>query len=140
MKFGRIDHLKRNRELEGVIGVDIKIDAQTFLTVLAATDANPKWRESAVKVVSEIKRMENAGKSREEMHMRMCRLFADALIIGWRGVVDVNDNPVDFSAANCAAYLFQADDAFTAVEKYSYDSQNFRAARAEAIVENVGND
>lgn len=136
-KFGRIAHLKRDRKLEGVTGVDIKIDEQTFLSVLAATDANAKWRDKAPKVVREIKRLENAGASREDLHARMCALYAETLVTGWRGVVDEHGKPVTFTVENCTAYLAEADDAFSAIERECYDTQNFRTARAEAIVDEV---
>lgn len=138
-KFGRIAHLKRDRKLEGETGVDIKIDENIYLSVLAATDANTKWRELAQKAVREVKRQENAGAKREDLHALMCKLYAETLVTGWRGVVDEHGKPVAFTPANCTAFLIEADDAYAAIERECYDTQNFRAARAEAIIETAKN-
>jgi hypothetical protein len=136
-KFGRIDALKRDRSIEGEIGVDLKIDENIFLTVLAATDANTRWREGAPKVLRELRRLENAGAAREDVRARMARLYAETLVIGWRGVVDDKGNPVLFNTANCTDFLIEADDAYTAIERDCYDTQNFRQARADAIIANA---
>lgn len=136
-KFGRIGHLKRDRKIEGEVGADLKIDQNIFLTVLAASDANVRWRDTAPKVLRELRRLENAGATTEEMRARYAALYADVLIIGWRGVVDADGKPVAFTRDNVIAFLLEADDAMSAINDYCFDTVNFRSERAEAIVEAV---
>lgn len=136
-KFGRIGHLKRDRRIEGEIGVDLKVDQHIFLTVLAASDANSRWRDSAPKMLRELRRLENAGATPEEMRERYARLYADVLVIGWRGVVDTDGKPVAFTKENVVAFLLEADDAMNAINDYCFDTTNFRAERADAIVDAV---
>jgi hypothetical protein len=138
-KFGRIGHLKRDREIEGVTGVDLKIDGNIFLTVRAATDANAAWREKAPRVLREIRRLNNAGAPDAQVRAKLAALYADVIVIGWRGVVDEADEAVPFTREACLDFLMEADDAMKAIDDHCYDSQNFRAAKADEAIEQAGN-
>jgi len=140
--FGGIDALRRNRKIEGEEGIDLRIpNSEVVLHVLAATDSNPKWRALKDKTMKEAARQEKAGASAEELQNIWAKLFAAALVIGWKNVVDAEGHPVDFSIENCTKFLSagEADDAYDAVRLECANTQNFRIARKEAIVDNAKN-
>ena len=149
-KFSGIDHLKRDRDIEGRIGIDIKIDSTIFLTVRAASDANAAWKDKAPKVLKEIKRLDNAGAPDDVIKRKFAELYADTLIMGWHGgqdedgrpkpggPCDENGDPVPFSRDACVDFLLFADDAVRKLEEYVYETGNFRAARAEGLVDTLG--
>ena len=149
-KFSGIDHLKRDRRLEGEVGVDLKIDESIFFTVRAASDANAAWKERAPKVLREINRLTNAGAPTEVIRQKFATLYAEALVMGWHGgqdedgknkpggPLDENGDPVPFSVTACTDFLMQADDAVTAIDEYCFKTQNFRQAKKVEIVEKVG--
>ena len=74
----------------------------------------------------------------------------DTLVMGWHGgqdedgrpkpggPCDENGDPVPFGRDACVDFLLFADDAVRKLEEYCYETQNFRAARAEGIVDTLG--
>lgn len=153
IKFRNIDHLKRDRQLEGEIGIDLKVDSNTFLRVLCASDANPRWTDKFDKALAEIRRLTNNGAPPEERSRRYARLFADAIVIGWHGGLDAegNEKPcpvvddatgelVPFSTPNCYDYLCQADDVNESILEFVVEKKNFRRAKAADAAETIKND
>lgn len=137
-EFDDIESMKRNRELEGETGVELGLPGDRTLIVLAASDANPRWRAHAEAFRNELNRLNNARASTEKVRAFMARTYADALIKGWRGIKSGGVD-IPYSREACTAFLLAADDAFTIVSEFVYDTQNFRAARVEAVIEAVGN-
>lgn len=148
--FDNIADLKRNREIEGSIGIDIKINDTIFLTVLAATDANPAWKEKAQKALKEIERQRNAGATDKAIDRLLAALYADTLVKGWHGGQDEEGNvkaggpmenavPVPFNRQNCIDFLLEADDAMLAISTFCLDTKRFRIAQAERVIGEVGN-
>ena len=149
-KFSGIDHLKRDRKLEGETGVDLKIDADIFFTVRAASDANAAWKDKAPKVLREIKRLTNAGAPDDVVRQKFAALYSEALVIGWHGgqgadgknkpggPLDENGDPVPFSPSACADFLMQADDAIKAIDDYCFETQTFREARKAEVIDQGG--
>jgi hypothetical protein len=150
-KFSNIDDLKRDREIEGVTGINLRISDDIFLQVRAATDANPAWRDKAPKVLKEIKRLDNDGAPDEMIKKKFAELYAEALVCGWHGGIDQdgrlkpggprdeNGDLVPFGREACVDFLLQADDAVRAIDQHCYETRNFRIARAEKIVAEVKN-
>ena len=150
-KFDNIEDLKRDRGLEGETGISIRIKDGLFIMVRAASDANTAWKEKAPKVLKEIRRLGNLGEPEENIRALYAGLYADALLFGWHGGKNddgtpkpggptIGGSPIAYTPAAGKAFLLQADDATKAIEDYCYDTKNFRAARADAIIETVGKD
>ena len=149
--FSNVEHQKRNRQIEGETGVDLKIDEGFFLIVLAMTDANPKWTAKAQKAFNELNRLRNAGAQHGRLDRQWAELFADTIVIGWHGGLDDDDNlkpfggldasgdPVAFSRDNCVAYLVETDDASEAILEHCRNTKNFRARRADLIKDTAKN-
>jgi hypothetical protein len=151
MEFSNIAHLKRNREIEAETGIDVKIDNEIYLSTLAASDANPRWRDKAAKAHNELKRLANAGATPQQLQGRYAELYTDSLVTGWHGGYDDDGNKkpggprvagelVPFSRPACIAFLTQADDAIDALDKIVFDTKNFRAIKAGAIADVLKND
>jgi hypothetical protein len=138
IKFGNIEALQRDLKIEGETGTEVGLENGATLICLAATDANPRWREIAGKVRAEINRLSNARAPNDRVRRYLANAYSRAIVIGWRGVKDSDGNEVPFSQAACEQFLNVAFDAYTAVDNVVYDSKNFRGARIEAIVGQVG--
>ena len=138
-EFGNVDHLKRDLAIEGETGTELGLEGGITLIVLAATDANTRWKARREQVRAELNRLTNAKADAKRSRDYLAGVYADTIVKDWRGVMDKAGNAIPFSRDACKALLVQVDDAFTAVDAIIYDTKNFRGARIEAIVEQVGN-
>lgn len=150
--FSNIDELKRNREIEGTVGIHVKYTDEIFLHVLAISDANPRWTEKAKKAFDELNRLTNIGAPDSQREERFARLLAETVVLNWHGGIDDGGNfkpggPRDadgrfvpFTPEACVAFLVQADDIVEDLLTRCRETRNFRVQRAQAIVEQVKND
>lgn len=132
--FDNIESLQRNREIEGEKGTELGLPGGITLTVLAASDANPRWRARADQIASELRRLSAARATPERQRNYLSRVYADCLVIGWSGVKS-DGIDVPFSPDACAAFLRQADDAFAAIDAVVYDTKMFRGERIAVAVD-----
>lgn len=137
-KFDGIEVLQRNREVEGEKGTEIGLPGGITLTVLAASDANPRWRQRGEEIASELRRLTNARATPQRQRDYLSRIYAECLVIGWDGVKS-SGVTVPFSVEACTAFLRQADDAYAAIDAVVYDTKNFRGQRINAVVAEAGN-
>lgn len=144
-QFANIDHLKRNRTIEGETGTELGLDGGITLIVLAATDANPRWKANGRKVVAELNRLKNAQATARQQRDYLAGVYAENLVIGWYyvdpedrrhdGPLDPNGHAIPFTIEACKAFLIEADDAFAAVDGVVYDTKNFRGERLKVVVD-----
>ena len=87
-KFGNIDHLKRDLKIEGETGTELGIEGGITLVVLAATEANPRWKARGEQVRAELNRLSNARADSKRVRDYLAGIYAECIVIGWRGVVD----------------------------------------------------
>lgn len=148
-EFANVDHLKRDLAIEGETGTELGLEGGITLTVLAASDANPRWKARREQVRNELNRLSNARADAKRSREYLAGVYADTLVKGWHytdadgkrheGPLDRSGNAIPFSREACRAFLIQVDDAFSALEAIVYETKFFRGARIEAIVEQVGN-
>lgn len=137
-QFDGIEPMKRNREIEGEKGTELGLPGGITLTVLAASDANPRWRSRGDEIAAELNRLRNARAPGERVRKYLATIYAQCLVIGWAGVKSKGVE-IPFSPEACAAFLMAADDAYAIVDGVVYDSKNYRGARIEATVEAAKN-
>lgn len=135
--FDNIEELQRKRSIEAE-GTELGLPGDITLIVAAATDANPSWRSASTSIMNELRRLRNARASNEQVRAYLAPMYARHLVKGWRGV-KIKGVEVPYSVEAGTAFLLAADDAYAAVDQIVYDTQNFRRARIEAIVEHAGN-
>lgn len=144
------DGLKRNPKIEGETGTPLGIgDTGLTLTVLAASDYNPRWKAKRATAGAELNRLRNANAEAERIRARAAELYADTIVIGWYyidpegkrhdGPLDKDGHVIPFTREACRAFLEAFDDAFEAVEATIYKTQHFRGARVEVVADNVKN-
>lgn len=150
--FSNIGELKRQREIEGTIGIHVRYTDEIFLHVLAISDANPRWLAKSQPAFDEINRLTNRGESDDKINHRLCQLLQEAVVLGWHGGFDDDGNQkpggprdddgrfVPYTPESCIAFLMQADDVVADLQVRCKRTQNFRVQRAKAIVETIKND
>lgn len=132
--FDNIEALQRNRDIEGEKGTEIGLPGGITLTVLAASDANPRWAKRSGQIRNELRRLEAALAPPERQRAYLSRIYAECLVKDWRGVKS-DGVEVPYSVEACAAFLKLADDAFSAIDQVVYDTKMFRGERVEIAVE-----
>lgn len=133
-QFDNIESLMRDREIEGKIGAELGLPGGITLTVLAASDANSRWRMRGEEILAESNRLRNARATPERQRHYWSRIFAECLVIGWSGVKSGGAD-LPFSVEACTAFLRKADDAYTAIENVVFENRNFRGQRLKAVVD-----
>ena len=136
--FDNIAPMQRNREIEGEKGTELGLPGGITLTVLAASDGNPRWRNRSDEIAAELNRLRNARADNVRVRRYLTRIYAECLVIGWKGVKSKGVE-IPFSVEACTAFLRQADDAYAAIDGVVYDSKNYRGARIEAVIEEAKN-
>lgn len=138
IKFDEIDELKRERDIEGDIGVYLRITDTVFLRVLCQSDANPRYRELGPKRFKELRRQANMKATPEQLTEKWAELFTDCLIIGWEGVT-AGGKEVPFDRAACIAWILEHPRVIKVIDKFTEDETMFRRQKTEEIVEGVKN-
>ena len=140
-KFKNINLQKRNREIEGITGGELGLAGGITLWVLAATDANPRWKQFGDNYTAEVRRLLRAKASDERVKAFQADQFAKIFVIRWEGVLDEdnNDAPIPLNTETCVDFLLESDDAIPAIQAMVFENQNFRGARIEAIVNSAKN-
>ena len=138
-RFGNIEDLKRNRDIEGEAGTEVALRGGIKLRLLCASDANPRWKQYGEAFRAELRRLSRAGASDDRVKKYLAEQLTRIFVKDWEGVVDTDGHPIPFTKEASEAFLIEADDAIPAIQEIVYDTQNFRGQRIEAIVEAAKN-
>ena len=133
--FAVVDELVRERNVEGEIGVWLRVTDTIFFHVLCQSDANPRYRELGPKRFRELRRQANAKATPEQITERWAELFTDCLILGWEGVVDTDNRPIPYSREACVAFIVAHPRLIKVIDKYTEDETNFRSERKDDAIE-----
>lgn len=148
--FEDVDVLKRERDIEGEIGIWMRVTDTIFLHVLCQSDANPRFRTHGMRMIREIQRQANAGATPAQLDRAWAQFHAECVVIGWRGVntkgrpaTDTEEakpgTPVPFGKAAYVEWAVRQQRIRFIVEEWSKEDQNFRRSQADAMAGQLGN-
>lgn len=137
--FEEVDVLKRERDIEGEIGIWMRVTDTIFLHVLCQSDANPRFRTHGMRMIREIQRQANAGATPAQLDRAWAHFHAECVVLGWRGVNTKDAAPVPFSKPAYVEWAARQQRIRFIVEEWSKEDQNFRRSMADAIAGQVGN-
>jgi hypothetical protein len=137
-QFDEIEDFQRNREIEGKTGAIFGWPGDRWMRVLAATDANSRWRSRQQKITAEVNRLRNANASPQQLREYLARQYAECLVIDWGGWKS-HGVDIPFSVDACTALLTVADDVFAVIDNSVYETKLFRGARIEAVADELKN-
>ncbi len=115
IEFDDIEDLRRNREIEGD-RQHLGWPGDRWLQVLAATDANPRWRARQQKITAEINRLCNANAPRAKLRAYLAQQYAECLVIEWGGWKSNGVEIPHSTEAATALLLVSADDVFSVLD------------------------
>ncbi len=130
--FDNIEAMLRVPEIEGKTGTELGIGGGMTLQVLAASDNNPRWRMRSEEINNTWTQLKNAKAEPKRQRHWWAAIYAECLVIGWKGVKS-HGVELDFSVEACTAFLRKVDDAYAAVDAMVFDTKNFRGQRIIAV-------
>lgn len=131
-QFDNVEAMMRDPDIEGKTGTEVGIGGGMTLIVLAASDANSRWRMRSEDITNELNRLRNARADAKRQRHYLARIYAECLVIGWKGVKGAGVE-IPFSVDACTAFLRKVDDAYAAVDSIVFDTKNFRGQRIETV-------
>jgi hypothetical protein len=136
--FDNIEMMERKPEIEGTVGTVVDFPGERWMRLLAASDANPKWKAQSDQISIELRRLNNAMASNQRVRDYLSRKFAECCITEWGGwKIDGVEIPLSVEAST--ALLRRAQDAYDIVYGVVWETKNFRGQRLEAVVEETKN-
>jgi len=137
--FEDVDVLKRERDIEGEIGIWMRVTDTIFLHVLCQSDANPRFRTHGMRMIREINRQANAGATPEQLDRAWGQFHAECVVIGWKGVNTRAGAAVPFSKPAYVEWAARQQRIRFIVEEWSKEDQNFRRSQVDAMAGQLGN-
>lgn len=127
---------KTDKDLEAGKGIDL--DYGDFsITIHRAGGANQKYSKVAsVKLKPLARQIQNGTADPEAVRRAMAEIYAEAVIIGWKGVRDEKDAVMKFSKENCVKFLVDLPDLFDDIQREADRVSNFRSSEIEADAKN----
>jgi hypothetical protein len=107
-------------------GVDLHIAGECYITIKRAGGANREFLETFRRLTAPHRKVIDRGMlDAETDHTIAIRCYAQAVVIGWRGVV-VNGEPVDFSRENFIRVMTALPELWRVVYEEAQNAANFR--------------
>lgn len=82
------------------------------------------------------RQMENGTLDDKVADRIIYEIYADTVILGWEGVTDQNDKPLEYTRENCIKLLTDLPDLFREIQEHATKLENFRQAALEEDVKN----
>lgn len=121
-----------NKDLESGVGVDICYPGFT-ITIHRAGGSNAKYATALKDKARPYSKLIAAGMLDEAVASKMLvEAFAEAVVVGWKNVVDRDGKPLEFSVENCVKLFTDLPDLYADVRAQAEDFKNFQADNEEA--------
>lgn len=116
----------------------IDLDFGDFkVTIARSGGANKKYEKLIRQKLDRYKRAIAFDALPEETAKRvLIECYAEAVVLGWTGVLDENGLPIDFSVENCVKLFTELPEFFTQVREESERVGNFLIAKRKAAAGN----
>lgn len=123
-------------------GVEITIDGAVFICRRAG-GGNRRYRAaiglaaSSPELQTRLK-SEDTGEQVSAEDEATMTAFADAVVLGWRDVLDRNDQPLEFNKANFMDLMLSCPDVWLNLRNSARDLDNFRIDQSKEVGEELG--
>ena len=129
MKFGNIDNFITDDGLEEG-GVELDFGGGIFITIKRAGGSNVGFQHQMAEILDN-RDTDIVGKatSEEDEKQILYSLFANQIVIGWRGLKDEKGNEIKFSVKNCIELFNESDEIYKHVSVQATTLDNFRTKK-----------
>ena len=128
---------KPDDNLESGKGVDLDYGESGVITIHRAGGSNQKYKRVAAQKLKPFSRQIKLGTADPEVIDRvMAEIYAEAVIIGWKGVKGEDGKNLSFTKENVVKILTDLPDLFEDIQNQAESLSTFRANQAEEIAKN----
>ena len=139
MHFDGFDDFLQDENLEAGEGIDVEFPNGAKITIHRAGGANKKYAQVLRRLSKPYKWQIDRQSIDEETSSRILReAYAEAVIIGWRGVTHDGEE-VPFSKANVILFLQSYPTIFDKIQDVATEAANFKLERLQEDAESLGN-
>ena len=129
MKFGNIEKFVTDDDLEEN-GVELDFGGGIFITIKRAGGSNVGFQHKMAEILDH-RSTDIVGKvtNEEDEKKILYSLFANHIVIGWRGLKDEKGNEIKFSVQNCIDLFTASDEIYKHVSVQATTLDNFRSVK-----------
>jgi len=128
--FANIDDYKSDEKAEND-GIDLSFGNARFITITRAGSSNRKYKSVMGRLFKpHTKATGELSLSDDEANDLMKKVYAESIVVGWRGFKDESKKDIPFSKENCFELFTVSPEIFDIVREQSAKFSNF--ARGEA--------
>lgn len=128
---------KTDQNLESGKGVDLDYGDGVVITIHRAGGSNKKYSTLAAQKLKPYARKINNGTADADVIERvMAEIYAEAVIVGWKGVTDSEGKAMKFTKENAVKLLTDLPDLFADIQAQADKISNFRAEQTEEVAKN----
>lgn len=129
-----------DKAAEAENGIDLDFGRGVVVTIRRAGGANERYERVARRVFKPYQAQIDADTLPREMGVKLlARIYAEAVVIGWRGVTGPDGKPIEFTVDNCIRIFTDLPEFFSAVKRQAESAASFRRQAIEADKEALGN-
>ena len=126
-----------DENLENGQGVDLDYGDCGTITIHRAGGTNKKYAKVASAKLKPFSRQIKMGTAdAEAIRKVMVEIYADSVIVGWKGVKDAEGKPMKFSRENVIKLMNDLPDLFDDIQDQADKISLFRKEQAEEIAKN----
>jgi hypothetical protein len=118
-------------------GIELEYGDGAVFKIARAGGANKAFKTRMEQLQRKYKRQLHHGLLTEEQGRAiLIAVYADTVILGWDGVTDEDDNPLDFTRENVVRVLSDLPDLFDDIRSQAEDAGLFRETLQELDAKN----
>jgi hypothetical protein len=124
-KFQNINDLKVDEDAEAN-GVELAFANGRFISITRAGSSNKKYKSTMARVFKP--HMMTTGvisASDEEASKLLKEVYAESIVVGWRGFKDAEGKEINFTKSNCIELFDDAPEIFEIVQNEASKFSNF---------------
>lgn len=126
-----------DKNLESGEGVNLDYGNDGIITIHRAGGSNTKYQRVAAQKLKPFQRkIQNGTIDAEAIRNVMAEIYAEAVIIGWKGVKYADGKDIKFTKENCIKLLTDLPDLFNDIQEQADKISLFRKEEAEEIIKN----
>ena len=130
IKFGNINKYVTDDSLESE-GVELDF-GNFFITIRRAGGSNAGFQSRMAEILdAQDKDISGKVRKSDDDKQMLYALFANYVVVGWRGLKDESGKEIKFSPQNCIDLFNSSDEIYIHVSVQSMKLDNFRAEKVE---------
>lgn len=122
--------------LEAQDGIELNYGDEVAIKIHRAGGANQKYAKALRAKLANNRRALDEQLSEESARRNLAEIYADSILIGWRGITDEDGKALEFNRANVVKVLCDLPELFRDIQDAANNAALFRRAQQEQDAKN----